>query len=253
VVPSYSLGDPEDPKRQHALGWAQNMIVTQRGALTRAPGSLYGFTLPDETQTARLVPFETADAKFLLVFQPGVIHFYKDVNGTFTRIVDTGWTIPDVTDSFHVYPSLPVSPYAVGYQMLAFERKDQIPITHGMGPVRLTTTGTLDSGLATGTDYYMFARSHLALTRTMPYGPPTNPTIVNDAYYAFEGESVQAIAFATSIANLGSWTFATLNGDGSGDLTIKLNTASNYYQLPNSYSASDLANIQFSARGIFSL
>jgi len=187
AIPSYSLGDPEDPKRQHALGLAQNMIVTQRGALTRAPGSLYGFTLPDETQTARLVPFETADAKFLLVFQPGVIHFYKDVNGTFTRIVDTGWTIPDVTDSFHLYPSLPTSPDAVGDQMMAFERKDQIAITHGMGPVRLTTTGTLDSGLATGTDYYVFARTSLNLGRIMPYAPPTHLTIVNDAYYAVRG------------------------------------------------------------------
>jgi len=189
VVPSYSLGDPEDPKRQHALGSAQNMIVTQKGALTRAPGSLYGFTLPDETQPARLVPFETADAKFLLVFQPGVIHFYKDVNGTFTRITPRPWHFASWLEgnastplnsgsvATRLYGELGHVEWTTDASFRVQTPPRDLPWSHGMGPVQFSATDI--TTLSTGTDYWLYVGSCPAQSaeRTRLSSSPTNFSI----------------------------------------------------------------------------
>lgn len=63
----------------------------------------------------------------------------------------------------------------------------------GIGPVRLTTTGTLPAGLATATDYYL---------------------VWVDA---------NTVAFATTAANAGAGTKIAISGSGSG--TIKITAA----------------------------
>ncbi len=127
-------GRTDLPKYSAGARRIENFIVHPEGGAHRRPGSRFVKAAIDSTKKSRLIPFVfSSEQAYMLEFGDQVIRVFADELSVEVEVHEL--PEPDLT-------------------------KDEFAITdHGyidqQGPFRLTTTGTLPTGLSTGTDYYI--------------------------------------------------------------------------------------------------
>jgi hypothetical protein len=124
---------------KNGLAGCRNMIPTPVGPVVKRSGTRYVAPCANESQDSRLVPFSYSNIQsYIFEFAENEIRFFSPSG-------DGGWVVPAQVefDSSNV----DTSNNTVGINQAHYLRD-------GAGPLRLTTEGTLPTGLSEGTDYY---------------------------------------------------------------------------------------------------
>lgn len=125
------------------------------GGASKRPGTRWAWTVKDETKNTVIIPFE----------QGGELHFIEcgenyfrvmEKNGDDWQVQqDEGYTMPYIDASlgeelfYHHEERL-------AKQILMYISYDEFPLRAGMGPYRITSTGSIPTNLSGSTDYWMY-------------------------------------------------------------------------------------------------
>ena len=209
-----------------------NNLVRPQGSITSRPGSRFGFEITDSTATARFTSLKIGDKRYIIEIGVGKIYIWKEAAGVFSQITWGGWSFPDWAANAY---GMTVTLYGA---TIRFNGSiDNLPFATGFGPVRLNTTGTLPTGLAVATEYYLRVTGRRGARGALYPNQPDH-------------QQRQAhIGFATSQANAESGNIIAIGGAGSGVISMTLYTPGNRLEFTTDYTEADLANISVSRNG----
>jgi hypothetical protein len=242
ISPS-NWGDKGSDEYKGGVKALSNFIVRPQGGVTRRRGTEYmGVSSSNEM---RIVPFAVKDKTYLIVVggDTNISVYEDDGTDTLVEFATPDFSLPDASHS--EYWGSP-STYSV-YLMLNCSPED-IPFGGWSGPVRLTTSGTLPTGLTGGgTDYAVYVARDPANTKDSDEtfspigigfwnwgtGVPETPTSAGNGVLTLTcppgsearlsgtlGPAVVSPADVTHAVRDGNSIYLT--GDDSGDLAIKV-------------------------------
>jgi len=176
-----AIGRSDTAPYKNALAKCRNMIPTPVGPVVKRPCTRYVTEIVDSSKESRLIGFSFSNiASYIIEFADQQIRL-------FTPTGVGGWLLPP-THSFNA-DRIDLSAETIGLA-------DAHYYEDGSGPYRLTTDGTLPTGLSEGTDYYIVLPDGDASAASFALSLTSGGAAVN---ISAKGTGTHGIAPATSI------------------------------------------------------